>query len=76
MRTTLDIDDDILQVVKDLARERRQSLGKTLSALARQSLQPPTSGTPHVGRIPVLACKPNAKPVTSQAVKDLLELDF
>jgi hypothetical protein len=38
MRTTLDIDDDVLQAVKELARRERRSAGAVLSELARRSL--------------------------------------
>lgn len=40
MRTTLDIDDDVLGAVKDLARSERKSAGKVLSDLARRALTP------------------------------------
>ena len=40
MRTTLDIDDDVLQAVKELADNRRTTAGKVLSDLARQALEP------------------------------------
>ena len=40
MRTTLDIDDDVLSAARDLARERRESIGAVLSALARRGLRP------------------------------------
>lgn len=38
MRTTLDVDEDILLAAKDLARRRHTSLGRVLSDLARQGL--------------------------------------
>ena len=38
MRTTLDIDDDVLQAAKDLARRQKKTAGAVLSALARQAL--------------------------------------
>ena len=40
VRTTLDIDDDVLQAVKELAGNRRRTTGKVLSDLARQALEP------------------------------------
>ena len=40
MRTTLDIDDDVLQAAKELAGNRRKTTGKVLSDLARQALEP------------------------------------
>ncbi|MEA2235518.1 MAG: hypothetical protein QOC81_242 [Thermoanaerobaculia bacterium] len=39
MRTTLDIDDDVLQTVKDIAANRRTTAGRVLSELARESLR-------------------------------------
>ena len=42
MRTTLDIDDDVLALAKDLANAQRQSLGSVISDLARTALSEPT----------------------------------
>lgn len=39
MRTTLDIDDDILIASRELAQRRRVSIGKIVSELARPALQ-------------------------------------
>jgi predicted transcriptional regulator len=38
MRTTLDIDDDILQAVKELAAAQQTTAGQVLSDLARRAL--------------------------------------
>jgi hypothetical protein len=38
MRTTLELDDDLLSAAKHLARQRRATLGRVISELARQSL--------------------------------------
>ena len=38
MRTTLDIDEDVLLAVKEIAAKQRTSAGKVLSDLARQGL--------------------------------------
>lgn len=73
MRTTLDLDEDILRVAKDLAEERSQSVGRVLSELARKGLQPSEPAVDVRDGIPVLPRKPGARPVTSQMVKDLLE---
>ena len=40
MRTTLDIDEDVLQAAKELAANRGTTTGKVLSELARQALAP------------------------------------
>jgi hypothetical protein len=45
MRTTLDIDDDILQAAKELARAEKKTAGQVLSELARKALtQAPATG--------------------------------
>ncbi len=38
MRTTLDLDDEILQAAKELARQRRVAIGKVVSGLVREAL--------------------------------------
>jgi hypothetical protein len=38
MRTTLDIDDDVLQAAKELARRERKTAGRIVSELARRGL--------------------------------------
>jgi hypothetical protein len=43
MRTTLDIDDDVLQAAKELADLRQSTAGKVLSELARKGLEAPRS---------------------------------
>jgi Arc/MetJ family transcription regulator len=40
VRTTLDIDDDVLQAAKELAMSRRRTTGQMLSDLAREALRP------------------------------------
>ena len=74
MRTTINLDEDILRAAKDLAEERRQSLGRVLSDLVRRGLQPRRATVATRNGVPILARKPGAKPVTSKVVKDLLEM--
>jgi hypothetical protein len=40
MRTTVDLDEDILRTAEDLARETGQSLGRVLSDLVGRGLRP------------------------------------
>ena len=40
VRTMLDVDDDVLQAVKELAAVRRLTAGRVISELARAALQP------------------------------------
>jgi hypothetical protein len=38
MRTTLELDDDLLSAARQMAQKRRATLGQVISELARQSL--------------------------------------
>jgi hypothetical protein len=73
MRTTVDLDEDVLRVAKDLARERDLSVGRVLSDLARRALKPSNQAVKVRNGVPILPRKAGAKPVTSEIVKDLLE---
>ena len=75
MRTTVDLDEDVLRVAKHLAQEREETLGRVLSDLIRQGLQPSSKVAVRRGVIPILSRKPGARPVTSQTVKELLETE-
>ncbi|MDE0261369.1 MAG: hypothetical protein OXJ37_03080 [Bryobacterales bacterium] len=72
MRTTLDIDDDVLFAVKDLAAVEKKSAGKALSDLARQALQRQSTDPPDVRNgFPLLRGSRNF--VTTSQVDRLLE---
>jgi hypothetical protein len=61
VRTTLEIDDDVLQAAKDLAANRGTTAGKVLSELARQALEPRRSPRRRNG-VPLLARRPPGSP--------------
>ena len=44
MRTTLDLDDDVLQAAKEIAAAKGLTAGKVVSDLVRKALEP--AGTP------------------------------
>jgi len=44
VRTTLDIDDDVLRAARELARRGKSSVGAVISALARRALVAPAEG--------------------------------
>ena len=72
MRTTLDIDDDVLFAVKDLAAVEKKSAGKMLSDLARQALQrQPAESSEVRNGFPLLRGSRNF--VTPSQVDELLE---
>jgi hypothetical protein len=77
MRTTVDLDEDVLRTSKALARERGESLGRVISDLVRKGLKPPKPGfSRSPDGFPILRRLPGAKPVTSEAVRELLESEY
>jgi hypothetical protein len=76
MRVTVDLDESLLRTAKDLARLKRQSLGRVLSDLVQQGLKlRPIRLVETRNGVPLLPPKPGARPVTDEDVKALLELD-
>jgi hypothetical protein len=72
MRTTLDIDEDILQAAKALAVAQKRTAGKVLSDLARRALRP--AGTREVRNgVPLLPARPGARVVTPDVIERLLD---
>lgn len=63
MRTTLDIDDDVLQAAKERARRENKTAGEVVSELLRQALTAPSSAAPSAVREPkaVYGLKPFAR---------------
>lgn len=72
MRTTLDLDDDVLEAAKSLAAHRGRTAGQVLSDLARKGL---TSDRPRLkvrNGVPLLPSEPG-RIVTPQMVEDALD---
>jgi hypothetical protein len=76
MRTTLDIDDDILAAAKELAAARNSTAGQVLSGLARQALtQAPSDEAPEVRNgVPLLPHR--SVVVTPELIEKLLNEDI
>ena len=70
MRTTLDLDEDVLLAAKEIARRRGVSIGKTLSDLARQALLNQAGATTRNG-VPLFPLRPEARVVTLELVNQL-----
>jgi hypothetical protein len=73
MRTTLDIDEDVLQAAKELAVARKSTAGKILSELARKALKPPRRTARRRHGVPLLPPRPGERPVTMAIVSSLCE---
>lgn len=70
MRTTLDLEDDVLLAARAIARQRGLSMGKVLSDLARQALTQQPANTSRHG-VPLFPVQPDAGPVTLELVNRL-----
>ena len=73
MRTTLDLDADILQAVKDIASAKGTTAGRVVSDLVRKALE--ASGAAQIRNgVPLMPRRgPNAPRITLQFVNELLD---
>lgn len=70
MRTTLALDDDVLELVARQAKARGLSLGKAVSELIRRGLNAPTQAQERDGVV-MFRLPQDSPPVSSQAVRRL-----
>jgi hypothetical protein len=74
MRTTVAIDDDVLEAARSLAHAEQRSVGDVLSDLARRGLAPRPRFAVRSG-FPVFEVSPDAPPITSERVREALDED-
>ncbi len=72
MRTTLDIDDDVLEAVKERAAGQKSTIGKVISDLARHALTRPAT-VPLIERNGFFVLPSRGGVVTTALVKRLEE---
>ena len=72
MRTTLDLDDDVLAAAKELAAFHGKTAGQIVSELARKGLAPKRALPRVRNGVPLLPSVPG-RIVTSQMVEDALD---
>jgi hypothetical protein len=70
MRTTVDIEDDVLSAAKEMARRQRLSIGRVLSNLARRALTLNRSGGTREG-VPLFPVQKNVRVATLELVNRL-----
>lgn len=70
VRTTLDIDEDILQAAKEIAVQERSTAGKVISNLARRALAPEQRSELRNG-VPLLPPRVGEGVVTAEEVQRL-----
>lgn len=71
----MNLDDDVLASAKAEAVRQRKTLGEVVSSLLRKSLEPESSGKAPAERngIPLFPVRQNARAVTPEIVRQLLE---
>ena len=73
MRTTLDIDQDVLAAARELAADERRSLGAVVSELARRGLTP--GRVEADGDLPVIRVPAGTSAITPDMVRRALDED-
>lgn len=73
MRTTLELDDDVLAAARELAAGERRSLGAVISQLARRGLTP--ARVEAEGDLPVIRVPGGVAPITPEMVRRALDED-
>jgi hypothetical protein len=72
MRTTLNLDDDVVELLKGYAETRSLALGRAASELVRRGLEAPVQ-TRLVNGFHTVVLSENSAKVTSETIKQLLE---
>lgn len=70
MRTTLNLDDDVLKAARSLAAATGRSLGTVVSELMRKGLNPPSYES---SSLPAFEVKADSPLVTPEMVKEALD---
>jgi hypothetical protein len=73
MRTTLDIDNDVLQAAKELAAARNKTAGSIVSELLRKALTSSDATSKRVIMNGLRVVPPTGNVVTSEMVRELRE---
>lgn len=71
MRTTLDLDEDVLEAAKELAEARGTTAGKVISELARRGLAPARASRTRNG-VPLLPRRPAGAPTPTMKLVNRL----
>ena len=73
MRTTLNLDDDVLETTRAIARAERRALGEVVSDLVRRGLRPTEVRIDEDDDFPMFRVKQSAPPITDEMVRAALE---
>ena len=75
MRTTVEIDDEVLEAARAIARLQGKSLGRVISELLHQGLASPVPPIEEERGFPVFKVAADAPPLTPEMVRRALEDD-
>ena len=75
MKTTLDIDDEILLTVNEIAHQKKTTAGNVVSSLLRESLQPKSFKVEYRNGVALLPRRPNGPIVIAELVNRLRDED-
>lgn len=73
VRTTLNLDADVLEAAKIMAARERKPLGVVISELLRRAVEPAVAPPAERNGIPLFPVSAGARAVTPETVKELLE---
>jgi hypothetical protein len=75
MRTTVNVDDDVLDAARSIARSEGRGIGAVISELARRGLTPTTVRVSVEDGFPVFSIPDDAPPITDAMVRAALDED-
>ena len=71
MRTTFDLDDDVLQAAKEIAKAQGKTAGQVVSELIRKALQPQPAAAKVRNGVPLITRRAGAPVMTMARVNQL-----
>jgi len=75
MRTTIDIDDDLLAAIKEKAAAEGSTIGRVLSRLVRRGMEPPPRKYRIRNGVPVIPAEQGEPPLTMEMVNAVRDGD-
>lgn len=73
VRTTLNLDEDVLEMAKMLAAREREPLGAVISRLLRRAVEPAAQAPLERNGIPLFPVSSEARVVTPEIIRELLD---
>jgi len=73
VRTTINLDDDVLETARSIARAEGRAMGAVLSDLVRRGLVPTQPRIDEEDGFPVFRVRQPAQPITAEMVRTALE---